>query len=181
MGGEAYGIGCGEHPEGVVFDMASLALADPVTFDFAQSLVNRDEILERALARARSLDFTMLKKKLVEERGWTAEFADEVEDLYVRFLALNARHPDRKVCPTGPIDDFWHAHILDTRAYAADCDHLFGRFLHHFPYFGMRGSEDRADLERTFEESVELFIIHFGIDPTSGDTEARGCASQRCP
>lgn len=161
--------------------MASLAYADPVSFEFAQAMVVRDDMLAAALRRAQRLDFSMLKRKLVEEKGWTAEYADEVEELYHRFLALNARYPDRKICPTGPIDDFWHAHILDTRAYASDCDTLFGRFLHHFPYFGMRGADDRADLEATFQESVELFIIHFGIDPTSGDTEARGCASQRCP
>jgi hypothetical protein len=161
--------------------MASLALADPVSLEFAQSKIVRDERLDEALRRTARLDFSLLKTKLVEERGWTVEFVDEVEDLYRKFLALNARYPDRKVCPTGPIDDFWHAHILDTRAYAADCDLLFGRFLHHFPYFGMRGPADRADLEQTFQESMELFIIHFGIDPTAGDTEARGCASQRCP
>jgi hypothetical protein len=161
--------------------MASLAFADPVSFEFAHSMIVRDERLDEALRRTARLDFTMLKEKLVEERGWTMEFADEVEDLYRKFLALNAYYPDRKVCPTGPVDDFWHAHILDTRAYAADCDLLFGRFLHHFPYFGMRGPADRADLEQTFQESVELFIIHFGIDPTAGDTEARGCSSQRCP
>jgi hypothetical protein len=161
--------------------MASLAFADSVSFEFAQSMIVRDEMLDAAIRRTARLDFGMLKKKLIEERGWTAEFADEVEDLYRKFLALNARYPGRKVCPTGPIDDFWHAHILDTRAYAADCDQVLGRFLHHFPYFGMRGPADRADLEQTFQESMELFIIHFGIDPTAGDTEARGCASQRCP
>jgi hypothetical protein len=45
----------------------------------------------------------------------------------------------------------------------------------------MRGPEDLALLEDTFEKSVELFITHFGIDPTAGDTVARGCSSQRCP
>jgi hypothetical protein len=177
----SYGI-ASRHANGRMdFEMASLAIADPVSYEFAQSLVVRDAFLDNALRQAERLDFGMLKEKLAEERGWTQEFADEVEDLYRKFLALNARYPDRKICPTGPIDDFWHAHILDTRAYAAACESLLGRFLHHFPYFGMRGEDDRADLERTFRESVELFIIHYGIDPTSGDTEARGCSSQRCP
>lgn len=27
----------------------------------------------------------------------------------------------------------WHAHILFTQKYAADCDRIFGSFLHHFP------------------------------------------------
>ena len=144
-------------------------------------MIARDELLEKSLERTGKLDFMMLKRKLMEERGWTLEFCDEVETLYRKFLALNMRYPDRKICPTGPIDDFWHAHILDTHAYARDCEFLFGRLLHHFPYFGMRGDADRLALDRAFGESVDLFICHFGIDPTAGDTLARSCKSQRCP
>src|SRR5690606_21763289 len=115
------------------------------------------------------------------ERKWTAETCDAAEDLYRKFLALNLRYPDRKICPTGPIDDFWHAHILDTQAYERDCAALFGKLLHHFPYFGMRGPDDLAALEAAFADSVDLFIRHFGIDPTAGDICARGCRPQRCP
>jgi hypothetical protein len=118
---------------------------------------------------------------MIEERNWTSELCDEVESLYRRFLALNARYPDRKICPTGPIDAFWHAHILDTHAYMRDCEVVFGEYLHHFPYFGMRDPDDRAALENAFRESIEMFITHFGIDPTAGDTLARSCSSQRCP
>ena len=67
--------------------------------------------------RVARLDFSMLKRKLGEENGWSTEYQNEVEDLYRRFLALNIVYRDRKICPTAPIDDFWHAHILDTRAY----------------------------------------------------------------
>lgn len=151
------------------------------TFDEAQALVVKDEALQADLRRVGELDFSMLKQKLVDEHGWTSETCDEAEELYRKFLALNMRYPDKKICPTGPIDTFWHAHILDTRAYEADCHRLFGRFLHHFPYFGMRGPEDRADLESAFVDSVDLFIRHYGIDPTAGDMRARGCRPQRCP
>lgn len=146
-----------------------------------QGLLKRDEALEAALVCVAKLDFTMLRSKLCMVEGLTEEHCDEIEDLYRKFLALNIRYPDRKICPTGPIDLFWHAHILDTRAYARDCETLFGDMLHHFPYFGLRGDDDRLDLEQTFSESVELFIRHFGIDPTCGDTEARGCKTQNCP
>lgn len=152
-----------------------------LNFDEAQQLVVRDEALDVALRRVAELDFSMLKRKLIEEKNWTAETCDEIEDLYRRYLALNIRYPDRKICPTGPIDEFWHAHILDSQAYAADCEKLFGRFLHHFPYFGMRGPEDRAALESAFADSVDLFIKHFGIDPTAGDAHARSCRPQNCP
>jgi hypothetical protein len=161
--------------------MNTAASAGPVTFEAAQGMIATDAALDEALARVRQLDFSMLKRKMVIENGWTPEMCDEVEDLYIKFLALNARYPNQKICPTGPIDTFWHAHIVDTRAYGRDCEFVFGEMLHHYPYFGMRGPEDRADLEDTFQKSVELFIVHFGIDPTAGDTVARGCKSQRCP
>ena len=161
--------------------MEALSPMQPVTFEQAHLFVRTDEALREALARVAKLDFSMLKRKLVEEQGWTAEYCSEVEDLYRKFLALNMRYPDEKICPTGPIDDFWHAHILDTRAYASDCQFLFGATLHHFPYFGMRGAEDRHALEKTFAKSVELFILHFGIDPTAGDARARSCRPQSCP
>jgi hypothetical protein len=161
--------------------MATINQADPVSFEAAQAMIESDSALREALERVNRLDFKMLKMKLIEEHDWTPEFCDEAEALYRRFLGLNARYPDRKICPTGPIDEFWHAHILDTRAYMRDCEDVFGCYLHHFPYFGMRGPEDHAALEKAFRESVELFIRHFGIDPTAGDILARSCSSQRCP
>lgn len=161
--------------------MATINQADPVSFEAAQAMIESDSALREALERVNQLDFKMLKLKMIEEHDWTPEFCDEVDALYRRFLALNARYPDRKICPTGPIDEFWHAHILDTRAYMRDCEDIFGHYLHHFPYFGMRGPEDHAALEKAFRESVEMFILHFGIDPTAGDILARSCSSQRCP
>lgn len=161
--------------------MSEVAAAPILSSVEALRLVRRDDELGRAVDIVAQLDFTMLKRKLMEDKGWTAELCSEAEDLYRKFLALNIRYPDRKICPSGPIDEFWHAHILDTRAYAADCEHLFGQMLHHFPYFGMRGPEDQADLEAAFADSIDLFILHFGVDPTAGDHEARSCKPQRCP
>jgi len=152
-----------------------------LTLDEVRALVITDDALEDALRRVRTVDFTLLKRTMVDAGTMTQELCDEAEGLYQRFLALHIRYPDRKICPTGPIDAFWHAHILDTEAYRRDCVALFGHVLHHYPYFGMRGPEDRADLQATFDESVDLFIRHFGIDPTAGDTQARSCRPQNCP
>jgi len=161
--------------------MEAQVLNQPMTFEQAHAFIRLDAELALALTRVSELDFSMMKRKLMEEREWTPEYCDEVESLYRKFLALNIRYPDRKICPTGPIDEFWHAHILDTRAYASDCDRLFGQMLHHFPYFGMRGPEDRQALEEAFTQSVDLFVLHFGVDPTAGDARARSCRPQRCP
>lgn len=161
--------------------MPTIASQPVMTFESAQSMVHQDEALAAALRKVAALDFTMLKRKLIEEKEWTQEYCEETEVLYRMFLALNVRYPDRKICPSGPIDEFWHAHILDTKSYAADCENLYGGMLHHFPYFGMRGPEDEAELQRAFDASIDLFIRHFGVDPTAGDTQARGCRPQRCP
>ena len=144
-------------------------------------LIPLDSSLKVAIEKVSAVDFTMLKTKVCQDEGMTIEAVEEIEDLYRKFLALNIHYPDRKICPTGPIDLFWHYHILDTRAYERDCFALFGKLLHHFPYFGMRGEQDKRDLDLTFAESVEIFIGHFGIDPTLGDTMARSCRSQNCP
>ncbi len=159
----------------------SLNIATPLDYEGSHSRLTPDPELQGALAKVEKLDFSMLSRALIEEQGWTREFCGEVEGLYRKFLALNIRYPGKKICPSGPIDAFWHAHILDTRAYKADCEALFGEYLHHFPYFGMRGPEDRANLEAAFKESMDLFVIHFGVDPTAGDLEARSCSPQRCP
>lgn len=159
----------------------STNLARPLSWDECQGMTEMGGEIEAALARVAELDFTMLKMKLGEEKSWSPEQQEEVEGLYRRFLALNIAYPDRKICPTGPVDEFWHAHILDTRAYARDCEYLFGHYLHHFPYFGMRGPEDYAALQTAFDDSRALFIRHFGIDPCGGETQARGCSPQRCP
>jgi hypothetical protein len=161
--------------------MAKFGHARPLNWDECQNYSELGRDLELALNKVSSLDFTMLKQKLGQEKGWSVEYQEEVEDLYQRFLALNIIYPEQKICPTGPIDEFWHAHILDTRAYEQDCNYLFGYFLHHFPYFGMRGADDYAALQMAFDSSRELFIRHFGIDPCGGDAQARGCSPQRCP
>ena len=153
----------------------------PLTWEESQGLTEMTPDLEVALQRVAELDFSLLKRKLGEEKGWSPEYQSEVEGLYRQFLALNVIYPERKICPTGPIDEFWHAHILDTHAYVRDCEFLFGGFLHHFPYFGMRGPEDRAALQSAFDESRSLFVRHFGVDPCGGETQARGCSPQRCP
>ena len=159
----------------------STNFARPLSWDECQDLTDIGVATEAAIARVAKLDFSMLKQKLGQEKGWSPEYQEEVESLYRRYLALNIVYPDRKICPTGPIDEFWHAHILDTQAYERDCDYLFGHFLHHFPYFGMRGPEDYAALQAAFDDSRDLFIRHFGIDPCGGETQARGCSPQRCP
>jgi hypothetical protein len=64
--------------------------------------------------------------------------------------------------PSMDVDTFWHYHILDTMKYARDCEEVFGYFLHHFPYVGLRGEDDLAAHERMGEHMAELYEQTFG-------------------
>ncbi|MFL6136687.1 MAG: glycine-rich domain-containing protein [Frankiaceae bacterium] len=122
----------------------------------------------QALEYLSTLDLTMIRLKLAdpeEGQGWSIEQLDLAEREYRRFLALHLLHPDRAIVPCKLVDLVWHAHILDTMAYGPDCERLFGFFLHHFPYFGMRGEQDAADLRSTYDQTVELYRAAFGEPP----------------
>jgi hypothetical protein len=60
------------------------------------------------------------------------------------------------------VDTFWHYHILDTLKYAEDCQAVFGYFLHHFPYMGLRGEDDLVAHERVGERMRTLYEDTFG-------------------
>ena len=120
--------------------------------------------IEEAMAKVALLDFTALKRKLETTEGWSAESVAEAEQLYRRYLSLAVVYPDQALGPSREIDDFWHAHILDTRAYMADCEMLFGKYMHHFPYGGESGSAlDAAICNAAYAQTCELFRRHFDI------------------
>jgi hypothetical protein len=97
-----------------------------------------------------------------EGQGWSREYVERMAIAYKRFLTLLVTHPETTVAPSKDIDKFWHGHILDTMKYAEDCEQVFGYFLHHFPYFGMRGQDDAAQLAQAGEEMHRLYQQEFG-------------------
>ncbi len=111
-----------------------------------------------------------------EGLGWSFEYALEVADEYRKYLVLCLKNPDIAVVPSTQIDDFWHLHILDTEKYARDCEQCFGYFLHHFPYFGMRGEQDEANLKEAWMTTKSLYFKEFMTMP-----EHLWLSSQRCP
>ncbi len=133
------------------------------------------------LAGFEDIDFTMIRAKLAdsdEGQGWSPEYCQRVETEYRRYLALSRQYISRAIVPSRIIDTFWHYHILDTQAYADDCNQTFGYFLHHFPYFGMRGPEDARALGDAYDETLLLYEKHFG--PPPADLWLRSGAA-RCP
>jgi hypothetical protein len=116
--------------------------------------------IENHFAPIAALDLDPIKVKLMHKEsgeGWPLAYADSVEFEYRRFLYLMKRFPNEQAAPLFDVDVFWHYHILDTMKYAADCQAVFGYFLHHFPYVGLRGEEDVKAHQRGGERMRELY------------------------
>jgi hypothetical protein len=113
-----------------------------------------------------ALDLEPIAYKLLHPepgpQAMTLAEADQMIAAYRCHLKLCAWYRDLSVVPSGAADQAWHVHILDTAKYAADCDAVFGFFLHHFPYFGMRGGEDEAAWRVASERTREQSTAHFG-------------------
>jgi hypothetical protein len=120
---------------------------------------------EQVIAAIQTLDLDPIKFKLMdheEGQGWSREYVDQMAIEYKRFLTLSVKYPDETIAPSKDVDKFWHGHILDTMKYAEDCQNVFGHFLHHFPYFGMRGEEDAANLAEAGNTTNRLYEKEFG-------------------
>jgi hypothetical protein len=112
-----------------------------------------------------ALDLEPLKPKLMDREegyGWSKEQVNFYEQEYKRFLAMLVRFPNETIVPTKEVDKFWHSHILDTMKYAEDCNKVFGYFLHHYPYLGMRGEEDAEHRIKSFAATQRLYQQEFG-------------------
>jgi hypothetical protein len=157
----------------------TLTLADP------EAITGALQLLEERL------DLGNVRMKLAdpeEGHGCSAERLDVMEAEYRKFLALHLAYPDADIVPCKLVDDIWHQHILDTAAYREDCDAIFGRFLDHFPYFGMRDEHDAQALEDAYADTIERYRDAFGEPPAdswiSPDASSRckrtACKPQKC-
>lgn len=140
-------------------------------------------LVEQKLAPSvASLSFERLKHKYTEttEAEMTEKEWDFAEQEYRRFLTLKVLYPNVSLVPSKMVDKVWHAHILDTRAYREDCEKVFGRFIDHYPYFGIYGKDDYQMLQDAFAETVELYERHFGDYPGKDPLNATRCQDHAC-
>ena len=131
------------------------------------------ESVDAALARVSSIDLSRINAKLEGSLG--REQVETVCDIYRKWLALHMCYPNAKLTPSKPLDEYWHTHILDTRAYTDDCEKLFGSYLHHYPYFGLEGDAD--DKDAGFELTKALYKKHFDLELVG---VANKCSSTDC-
>lgn len=109
-----------------------------------------------------SIDLSMVKMKMEDPEdgvGFSNDKLNEIEIKYKNFLYMIGLGLES--VPTKDIDKMWHYHILDTMAYEKDCKKVFGRFIHHFPYLGLRGDEDEKLLEERFRQTSLEYLSLF--------------------
>lgn len=124
----------------------------------------------RFATRTNDLDFANLRCKVMHPNpnvgyGWSEAFTDRLEAEYRIFFAMHAAFPELALPPSRVMDLFWHEHILDTRAYFADCHHVAGRYLHHLPYFGIRNPEDASLCVDALNSERQLYLRCVGKEP----------------
>lgn len=97
----------------------------------------KDISLEQARSYLSQLNLQYIVNSMCAESyalpRWTREDALHCEQLYKDFLLLQKKHFPEHLVPTREIDEFWHNHILSTKNYMNDCQHIFGHYLHHEP------------------------------------------------
>jgi hypothetical protein len=123
-----------------------------------------NEEIAAALKRVGEIDLSKINKKLQHDDPdyWTDGKIAEAEEAYRRYLALNLLYPEKTLAVNKVLDDYWHSHILDTRKYAEDCNHIFGKILEHYPYFGLPGEKDEGENVPAFAVTQRVWEEAFG-------------------
>jgi len=157
-------------PQGETLFFHSLSLGQSGFVDDAQ--------IAKAMELVNQLDFIDQNATLISYYGWEKEKVLATEDIYRKWLVLHkVYNQEIVIAPNKQLDNYWHFHILDTRKYMQDCEHVFGSYLHHYPYFGLSDAEAANDLETAFQLGRDLFLKHFGHDLIGASNR---CASTSC-
>ncbi|WP_433338195.1 glycine-rich domain-containing protein [Spirillospora sp. CA-294931] len=91
--------------------------------------------------------FAQLARRVSVEHGVSQDQAEKIMVQALAFLWACAQHPSLHLAPPFDVDWGWHMFILHTKAYAAFCDRVVGRFIHHEP---ADGQEDGGEaIQRT--------------------------------
>lgn len=115
-----------------------------------------------------ALNLEPIKNKLMDAEhgeGWSRAKVEAMDTEYRRFLHLMHTFPNESASPTKAVDTFWHYHILDTQKYAADCDEVFGCFMHHNPYGDEASATTRAPGNDRMQELYEATFSEDYIRP----------------
>lgn len=138
--------------------------------------------VQAALNIMEKWDFSLTKRKLqeTENSNWSDERVYKAVEDYKKYLAVTKALDGVQLVPNADIDEVWHYHIMDTRRYVEDCKILFGGFLHHYPFYGMLGEDNKNDWLENQKNSNALWISLFNEPLYSTSNKGQKCP-QACP
>ena len=116
--------------------------------------------------------FAAAKKSPSFPEDWSDDQIRHELSRYEKFLLLAQRHPGQPLAPTKNIDEMWHMHMMNPRAYYNDCQRLFGDILDHDGGFGSNADELPV-LQRTFDKTAELWKKEFSEPYVSKSEDPR--------
>jgi len=114
----------------------------------ADATLTRGE--RRRIEELAAFDFTLVRRRLIQQGSLSEEWADPAILEFRRYLALRLLTPGPVMMLSAVVDEVWHASILFTRLYADLCERVFGHLLHHEPE--MQPIADPRAEWRFFEE-----------------------------
>ncbi|WP_328770561.1 glycine-rich domain-containing protein [Streptomyces sp. NBC_00286] len=99
----------------------TIALEHPVDTIDPVTLVDR-EVMSR-----------LVRRVTTDHPEISAETAHRIVGQAAAFVAASGRQSGQVLVPSELVDHGWHAFILHTVDYAAFCQRVVGRFVHHVP------------------------------------------------
>lgn len=125
-----------------------------------QLAVSDDQAMRQAvIAKAITFPMKPVVERYAKDADVPIEVAREYEQELKRYLALCAL--DQTACYDmyGPVDKLWHTFLMFTQQYAAFCQSVAGRFLHHVPSTetDKRNGKNRERYRRFLETYREEF------------------------
>ena len=124
-------------------------------------MIDDSDQLQSKKDQINNLDLSMIADAMARRLKWLPSEVNETCRYYKNFLFLKYKYPKEMIVPSTDVDEVWHNHILDTKKYKVDCKNIFGKYLDHYPYFGMDAHSTREDLSNAFKRTQELHIQEF--------------------
>jgi hypothetical protein len=134
--------------------------------------------------------FHRLVQRVAEEHDHDLDMAARVVDQALAFLGTSATHKGRPLSPSEEVDPGWHEFILHTVDYAAFCEQVAGRFLHHVPTDpqdpSTRGESAHEAIQYTVDAVATAgFYVDTDLWPTAHSVACsqchQGCTSSTAP
>lgn len=123
--------------------------------------------------------FHRLVQRVAEEHDHDLTMAGRIVDQALAFLGTTATHTGRPLSPSDIVDPGWHEFILHTVDYAAFCERIAGRFLHHVPTDPEDGSAEAEGAHDTLSYTVSaIAFAGFYVDTDLWPTAHAGKCSQ---